>query len=123
MSWYLKVLKKYATFSGRARRREYWLFFLVSILITFVLAIIDVGTGQFDEEVGYGLLSTVYSVAVLLPGIAVSVRRLHDIGRTGWWLLVAFVPLLGALILLVFMLSDGQAGDNPYGPSPKAITA
>lgn len=115
MNWYLDVLKnKYATFSGRARRKEYWMFFLFNVLIAIGLGIIEalIGTG--------GLIGALYSLAVLIPGIAVTVRRLHDTSRTGWWVLIVFVPLVGALILLIFMVLDSQPGDNEYGPNPKA---
>jgi uncharacterized membrane protein YhaH (DUF805 family) len=115
MNWYLDVLKnKYATFSGRARRKEYWMFFLFNVLVAIGLGIIEalIGTG--------GLIGALYSLAVLIPGIAVTVRRLHNTSRTGWWVLIVFVPLVGALILLIFMVLDSQPGDNEYGPNPKA---
>jgi len=119
MNWYLAVLRKYAEFSGRARRREYWLFALFNLLITIALAFVDMAAGLMHET-GYGLLSGLYSLAVLIPSIAVSVRRLHDTGRSGWWLLIALVPIVGVIVLLVFMLLDSQPGDNGYGPNPKA---
>jgi uncharacterized membrane protein YhaH (DUF805 family) len=114
MNWYLAVLKKYATFSGRARRTEYWMFLLFSLIASMVLAFADgiLGTG--------GVLGAVYSLAVLLPTIGVSVRRLHDTGRSGWWLLVGLVPLVGPIVLVVFAVQDGNPGANAYGPSPKA---
>ena len=120
MNWYIGVLKKYAVFSGRARRKEYWFFVLFNIIIAFVLGFIDGLMGNVHAESGMGLLGGLYALAVLLPGIGVSVRRLHDTGRTGWWLLLAFVPLVGALVLLVFMVLDGESGPNEYGPDPKA---
>jgi uncharacterized membrane protein YhaH (DUF805 family) len=122
MSWYLQVLKKYAVFSGRARRREYWFFVLFNVIISIVLAIIDTMLGM-QVGTGVGILSLIYSLAVLIPALAVSVRRLHDIDRTGWWLLIAFVPLIGVLVLLIFALIAGTAGDNKYGPDPKAAAA
>jgi uncharacterized membrane protein YhaH (DUF805 family) len=123
MNWYLEVLKKYAVFSGRARRREYWYFFLFNIIISIVLAVIDGVTGSFSPEAGMGLLSGIYTLAVLIPGIAVSVRRLHDTERSGWWLLIALVPLIGAIVLLVFMVQDSKPGQNQYGVNPKEVTA
>ncbi len=123
MNWYLEVLKKYAVFGGRARRKEYWYFFLFNILISIVLGIIDGMTGSFSSEAGIGLLGGLYSFAVLIPGIAVSVRRLHDTNRSGWWLLIALVPFIGAIVLLVFMVQDSQPDENQYGPNPKAVTA
>ena len=123
MNWYLAVLKKYAVFSGRARRKEYWFFALFNLIISFVLGFIDGLVGTFSLEAGIGLLGGVYALAVLLPGIAVSVRRLHDTGRTGWWLLIALVPLIGAIVLLVFMLLDSKPGSNQYGDTPKGAEA
>ena len=117
MNWYLDVLKKYAVFSGRARRQEYWMFFLFNMIIAIVLGVVEGIAG------GPGILGLLYGLAVLIPGIAVSVRRLHDIDRSGWWLLIALVPLIGAIVLLVFMVLDSKAGENQYGPNPKTETA
>lgn len=123
MNWYLEVLKKYAVFSGRARRKEYWFFVLFNIIISIVLAVIDGVTGSFSPEAEMGLLGGIYTLAVLIPGIAVSVRRLHDTERSGWWLLIALVPLIGAIVLLVFMVQDSKPGQNQYGANPKEATA
>lgn len=120
MSCYLAVLEKYAVFTGRARRREYWYFFLFNILILILLAGIDAAIGAFSPQARIGPLSGLYSLAVLIPGLAVSVRRLHDTNRSGWWILIALVPLVGAVGLLVFLVQDSQTGQNQYGPSPKA---
>ena len=119
MNWYLGVLKKYAIFGGRARRKEYWYFFLFSLLISIVLSIIDGATGSFDPETGLGLLSGVYSLAVLIPTLAVGVRRLHDTNRSGWWLLIGLIPLIGAIVLIVFFVFDSSPVENQYGPNPK----
>lgn len=119
MNWYLEVLKKYAVFSGRARRKEYWYFTLFNIIISIVLGVIDGVTGSFSAEAGIGLLGGVFTLAVLIPGIAVSVRRLHDTERSGWWLLIALIPLIGAIVLLVFMVQDSKPGQNQYGENPK----
>lgn len=123
MNWYLEALKKYATFEGRAGRTEYWFFVLFNVLAVIVLAIIDGVLGTFREEAGIGLLSGVYALAVLIPSIAVLVRRLHDTDRSGWWILISFVPLIGEIVLLVFALLDGTPGDNRYGPNPKGEAA
>jgi uncharacterized membrane protein YhaH (DUF805 family) len=120
MNWYLQVLKKYAVFSGRARRKEYWFFFLFNVIVSIVLSVIDVTVGTYSATSGVGLLSGIYGLAVIIPSIAVGVRRMHDIDRTGWWLLIVFIPLIGVLVLLVFALLPGTAGDNKYGPDPKA---
>jgi len=119
MNWYIEVLKKYAVFSGRARRKEYWFFVLFNVLISIVLGFIDGLIGTYNPETGFGILSGVYTLAIILPSIAVGVRRLHDTGRSGWWLLVSFVPVIGALVLLYFLVQDSKAGDNQYGPWPK----
>ena len=120
MNWYIQVLKKYAVFSGRSRRKEYWYFVLFNLIITCILFFIDSITGTLNAATGYGLLSGVYSLAVLLPALGVAIRRLHDIGRTGWWILIGFIPLIGLIVLLIFFVKDSQPGDNQYGPSPKA---
>ncbi len=123
MNWYLEVLKKYAVFSGRARRKEYWFFVLFNLIISLVLTFIDSAFGTLNEETGYGLLSGVYSLAVLIPSLAVAVRRLHDTGRTGWWLLIGLIPLIGLIVLLIFFVQDSKPGDNEYGPNPKEHAA
>jgi uncharacterized membrane protein YhaH (DUF805 family) len=122
MNWYLEVLKKYAVFRGRARRKEYWYFALFNFIIGFALAAFDASTGSFSAEEGVGLLGGIYGLAVLIPATAVSVRRLHDTGRSGWWLLIAVVPLIGAIVLLVFTVQDSKFGRNQYGASPKEAT-
>jgi len=119
VSWYLDVLKKYAVFGGRSRRKEYWYFVLFTVLISIVLSIIDAVLGTPGAEGGAGLLSGIYSLAVLIPSLAVSIRRLHDTGRSGWWILISLVPLIGTIVLLVFTVQDSQPGDNEYGPNPK----
>ncbi|MCK9174458.1 MAG: DUF805 domain-containing protein [Desulforhopalus sp.] len=119
MNWYLEVFKKYAVFNGRAQRKEYWYFVLFNIIITLVLGIIDGATGSFSADAGTGLLGSLYMLAVLLPGIGVSIRRLHDTGRSGWWMLMALVPLIGVIVLIVFMIQDSWPGANQYGANPK----
>jgi uncharacterized membrane protein YhaH (DUF805 family) len=123
MNWYLTALKKYAVFNGRSRRAEYWFFLLFNIIISVVLSLLDAALGTSSGEGGAGVLSGVYSLAVLIPGIAVSIRRLHDTDRSGWWLLLAFVPCVGGIILLVFMAQEGTQGPNQYGENPKLLTA
>ncbi|MFF8600195.1 DUF805 domain-containing protein [Streptomyces sp. NPDC015232] len=117
MNWYLDVLKKYATFSGRARRKEYWMFTLFQILATIVLVLIDLLLSTLP------LITVVYALATVIPSLAVTVRRLHDTGRSGWWYFISLVPFVGAIILLVFECTEGQAHDNEYGPNPKAVQA
>jgi uncharacterized membrane protein YhaH (DUF805 family) len=119
MNWYLGVLQKYAVFGGRARRKEYWYFFLFNIIVTIVLAIIDALTGSFKAGAGIGLLGGLYSLAVIIPSLAVTVRRLHDTDRSGWWLLISLIPLIGAIVLLIFVVQDSSPGENKYGQNPK----
>ncbi|HLR83212.1 MAG TPA: DUF805 domain-containing protein [Paenalcaligenes sp.] len=119
MQWYLSVLQKYAVFTGRARRKEYWFFLLFNIIIFFILSLIDNMLGTFNAQTGVGVLSSIYWLAILIPSIAVGIRRLHDTGRTGWWLLLVFIPVIGPLIILVLMLLDSQPGTNQYGTNPK----
>ena len=120
MSWFIESLKKYAVFSGRSRRKEYWYFVLFVVFISIVLSIVDNLIGAYDRSSGAGLLSSIFSLAVLIPSIAVSVRRLHDIDRTGWWVLISLVPLVGWIVLLVFHVQDSTPGPNRYGPNPKS---
>ncbi len=119
MSWYLSVWKKYATFSGRARRKEFWMFALLNLVILVVLNVLPAMT----EVTELAYLYFAYALAVLLPGLAVTVRRLHDIGKSGWWYFIALVPFVGAIWLLVLLASEGQKESNAYGWDPKAVTA
>ena len=121
MNWYLVVLKKYAVFSGRARRKEYWMFTLFSTIIAFVLGFIESIVG-IAPQTNQSILVGIYTLAVLIPSIAVSVRRLHDTGRSGLWVLIGLVPLIGAIVLIVFTVQDSQQGDNQYGSNPKMTT-
>ena len=121
MNWYLGVLKKYAEFGGRAQKAEYWFFFLFTILVSVGLGIIDRITGSFMPQVGMGLLGVLYSLAVFIPTLAVSIRRLHDTGRSGWWLLIGLIPLVGVIVLIIFMVQDSNPGENQYGPNPKLV--
>ena len=110
---YLKMLNNYAVFTGRSRRRDYWLAYLMNVIIIVVLNVL----AFIIPFIVY--VSSLYSLAVLVPGIALSIRRLHDISKSGWWLFIGFVPIVGAIILLVFFATDSE-GDNEYGPNPKA---
>ncbi len=114
MNYYLSVLKKYAVFSGRSQRAEYWYFILFNIVILIVLGIISAVVG--DDS---GILGGLYSLAVFIPGLAVSVRRLHDVGKSGWMLLITLIPAIGVIWLLCLMVRDSNPGDNKYGPNPK----
>ena len=113
MNWYGEVWKKYAVFKGRARRKEYWMFFLISSIIALVLGI---GESEFDAP---NYFSGFYTLAAAIPGTAVAVRRLHDTNRSGWWLLIGLIPLIGGIVLTIFWVQDSQSGENQYGPNPK----
>ena len=119
MNWYIHVLKNYAVFKGRAQRQEYWYFFLFNIIISIALSMLDSALGNPGAGEGAGMIGTVYSLAILIPSIAVGVRRLHDTGRTGWWMLIGLIPLVGVLVLLYFFVQDSQPEANEYGPNPK----
>ncbi|MBV7700099.1 DUF805 domain-containing protein [Streptomyces sp. TRM70350] len=117
MNWFVEVVKKYAVFSGRARRKEYWMFALVYTIIAVVLAIVDAAV------LGSQILTAILTIGLLLPGLGVTVRRLHDAGRTGWWILIGIIPLVGSIVMLVFLCLDGEAGANKYGENPKFAPA
>ena len=128
MHWYLMVLRRYAEFTGRARRTEYWTFIGSNIVAAIILAALDHGLGltypvgagpSFAAlPTGFGVLGTVFVLAVLVPTLAVTARRLHDIGRSGWWQLIALIPLVGTVVLLLFCASDADRGPNRYGADP-----
>ncbi len=115
MNWYLDVLKKYAVFNGRARRKEYWMFILFNILF-FILAVI-IDSALTDIYIVF----TIYLVAMIIPTISVIVRRLHDIGKSGFWFFVRFIPVVGGIWLLVLLCTEGQSGANQYGEDPKLM--
>lgn len=135
MNWYIEVLKKYVTFSGRASRSEYWYFVLFSTIISMVLTGIDIAMGSGSAEtamnaeegvamsVNMGWLSGVYALAVFLPSLAVLFRRLHDTDHSAWWIFIGLIPIIGAIVLLVFLVKDSTPGNNQYGPNPKGINA
>ena len=116
MKWYLHVLKNYVNFEGRARREEYWMFTLFHIIIIFLTVVIP--ASLFDSPLG-SIPLFLYIFATFLPGLAVTIRRLHDTGKSGWYYLISFIPYLGGFILLIFMLESGNKGNNKYGPDPK----
>lgn len=125
MSWYIAALKKYATFSGRARRKEYWMFMLLNFIFLLLTINLDFiildSTFILEDGSTMGIVSLIYSFAIILPSLAVTVRRLHDIGKSGWWMFITLVPLIGGLWLLIYELTNSQPGENIYGPNPKGI--
>ncbi|MET8327754.1 DUF805 domain-containing protein [Streptomyces sp. NPDC005181] len=114
MHWYLDVLKQYAVFNGRARRQEYWMYALFNAIAAIIAVVLDLVLGTFP------IITVIYYLAILLPSLGVLVRRLHDTGRSGWWVLFAAIPLAGAITLLVFLVSEGERSANAYGPDPKS---
>jgi uncharacterized membrane protein YhaH (DUF805 family) len=122
MQWMVEPIRKYATFSGRARRAEYWWFGLFVGLVVFGLTMVDMLLIGADAmaEYGAGPLTGLFSLAIIIPSIAVTVRRLHDRDKSGWWLLWSLLPLIGALILLIQYVQRGTAGDNRFGTDPLA---
>jgi uncharacterized membrane protein YhaH (DUF805 family) len=118
MNWYLDAWKNYINFQGRARRKAYWMFVLFNIIAGILANVVDNVFGLSGQS-GYGPLSGLYTLAVFLPGLALAVRRLHDTDRTGWWMLIGLIPLIGWIVLLVFFVQDSQPGTNQYGPNPK----
>ena len=129
MEWYLKVMRdNYANFNGRARRKEYWMYTLIlTVLLIALMAIMFSALSLSDEtkiETGPSgyltvLLFFVFLVAHFIPSLALTVRRLHDTGKSGWWYLIVFVPYLGNFVIFIFTLIDGDEGENKYGPNPK----
>ena len=143
MKWYLKVIKHYADFSGRARRKELWIFVLLNMIFSNAILILEnmLGITTFDFAnatmsfdgmleptafylfggLGFGWFYLTYNLAVLIPSFAVGVRRFHDIGKSGWNYFVGLIPLVGVIILLVWFCKDSQAGDNQWGANPKEL--
>jgi uncharacterized membrane protein YhaH (DUF805 family) len=123
MNYYLKVLQNYATFTGRARRSEYWYFVLFNGIFSIVAMILDNVLGIALEGIGYGPLYGLYLLAMLIPGLAVVVRRLHDVGKSGWMYFIVLIPIIGAIWILVLLLTDSQVGSNKWGENPKEVTS
>ena len=126
MSWFVGAVKKYAVFAGRARRKEFWFFYLFYVIFALAAAIVDSVLGteySVAETASIGLFSSVFVIAMMLPTFAVLARRLHDIGRSGWWILIGLIPIIGAIVLLIFTVRDSQEGENRFGPNPKEAAA
>ena len=121
MNWYLKCWKQYADFSGRARRKEYWIFSLINYIIIFFLYIRQIVMIESTLWLIFPIIFFLYAVAVFLPGLAVNIRRLHDIGKSGWWYLIYLIPIIGAIWLTVLMCLDSEPGENQWGENPKEI--
>jgi len=115
MNWYLSALKKSFVFKGRARRKEYWYFALFNILISLFIGYIDILTPTTDMRAVVGF----YIIVMLIPSISVGVRRLHDTNRTGWWYFITLIPIIGGIVLFVFMVLDSDNSENQFGDNPK----
>ena len=121
MNWWITCMKKYVVFSGRARRTEYWMFVLINTIFSVLLLVLDNVLGTTTEDKKTGLFSGLFGLAMMLPNFAVTVRRLHDVGKSGWWMLIVLIPIIGAIWLFVLTVTDSQADDNEYGANPKLL--
>jgi uncharacterized membrane protein YhaH (DUF805 family) len=120
MNWYLQAIRQYADFSGRARRKEYWMFFLYNIIFLIMAILLDIALDtNFGPEPGPGIFYLLYALFMFIPSLALSVRRLHDTGKSGWSILFGLIPIAGPIVLIVFYLTDSEAGINKWGPNPK----
>lgn len=118
MKWFISCMTtNYFNFQGRARRKEYWFFTLVIILMGIVIGLIAsvLGLGESTMK----MIQLIWLLILFIPGLAVQVRRLHDISRSSWWILINFIPIIGPLVIFIFNLLDSTPGDNEYGPNPK----
>ena len=118
MEWYLKVINSYFDFNERSRRMEYWMFVLINSIISVFCILLDSMLGTV-WSIGYGPIYIGYGLAVFVPGLAVAIRRLHDIGKSGWYYLLVIIPIIGPIWLIILFVTEGEQGDNKYGPNPK----
>ncbi len=120
MNYYLAVFQKYAQFNGRSQRAEYWYFSLFNFLIILGINLLNIFLYP-RLGINLGFIGFIYSLAVVIPGSAVTIRRLHDIDKSGWMILISFIPIIGAIWLLILTIRDSEPGDNKYGPNPKGV--
>ena len=121
MEWYVKVIQSYSDFNGRSRRKEYWMFTLWNLIFALLAMFLDYTFGIVYPSVGHDPLYIAYGLFVFIPGLAVAIRRLHDVGKSGWMYLVALIPIAGAIWLIVLFVTEGNEGNNAYGPDPKEL--
>ncbi len=121
MEYYIEAFRRYFEFHGRSSRSEYWYFALFNIMIMIALGVMSSIIEEYFNLHSFFLINSVYFLAILIPSLAVAVRRMHDIGKSGWWLLVYFIPLVGGISLLVLLVIDSEYGRNKYGENPKGI--
>lgn len=119
MEWYLKVLRQYGDFKGRARRKEYWMFLLFNLMFSLVALVLDNALNLNYTGSEFGPIYIAYGFGMIIPQIAAVVRRLHDIGKPGWMILVGLIPFIGGFWLIFLLVKDSDPGDNQYGPNPK----
>ncbi|HTV83262.1 MAG TPA: DUF805 domain-containing protein [Acidobacteriaceae bacterium] len=119
MEWYRMAWQRYAQFDGRSHRKEYWMFVLINLIVSLILCAGIFVARSYAVTIACGIVCCLYGLAAIVPGLAVSVRRLHDIGRSGWWLLIDFIPL-GCFVLLIFFVREGTPGPSEHGPDPRA---
>lgn len=119
MFWFIEVLKRAFDFSGRSRRKEYWMYSLFYFIIVIILGFLEDVFGVVVDEIG--ILTGLIGLILIIPSLSVLFRRLHDTGRSAWWILIGLIPLIGAIVLLIFTLLDSEPGSNKYGPNPKTI--
>lgn len=119
MDWFIKAMRNTFNFSDRARRKEYWMFALITFIFSLTIGVIELNSGMIETVNQYGPLSMLLALIFFLPSLSVAVRRLHDVGRSGWWLLLAFIPFVGFIVLFIFSVLDSEPGENKYGPNPK----
>ncbi len=120
IEWYKKVVfENYANFEGRARRAEYWWYALGNFILLIIAMILDNVLGITMGQMGYGPIYALLALATFIPGLAVGIRRLHDVGKSGWFYLIIFIPIIGIIWLLILFFTEGTQGPNQYGPDPK----
>jgi len=125
MKYYINGIKNYALFSGRASRQEFWMFFLFNLMFAVLAMILDHIFGTtftiYGTSLPYGYIYLFYWLFVLIPGLAIQTRRLHDVGKSGWFLFICLIPIAGGIWLLVLLCTDSTYGINKYGPNPKGL--
>ena len=121
MNYYIEAFKRYVDFNGRSSRSEYWYFILFNLIVSMVLVIIDLAIGTYDKQSNLGLLSGLYQLAVFLPALALAVRRLHDTDRSGWFVLLVLLPIVGTIVYIVLLVLPSDSKKNKYGSVPKKL--
>lgn len=118
MKYYLQAFKKYAVFKGRSTRSEYWYFTFISLIIYGLFYLYDIAM-MYGNDINFPIFSQMYNLMVVIPSLALGVRRLHDVGKSGWWIWIVLIPLVGFIFLIYFITRDSQIESNIYGPNPK----